>query len=301
MSGTVCVIGSVNVDRFVGLARLPQLGETILGAQLGIYPGGKGLNQAVAASRCGAQVRMCAAVGPDDEGRMLSKVLEKEDINTDFVQHVDEQTGAAYVMSMADGENSIIVAPGANMKISKDDAEAAVRGAKVVLAQLEVDPEVVMAGLKRAKALGALTILNAAPVHNSVWEILPHLDILIVNEIEAQALGGVESLNEQVTVVETLGADGARVYVRGEAPQYIPAFQIEAVDTTGAGDAFCGGFAAALARGDSIAEAVVEGAAAGAIVAQHRGAQTEHLTAQAVHQLSLTAEVPSGASSPRKV
>jgi len=300
MSGTVCVIGSVNVDRFVGLARLPQLGETILGAQLGLYPGGKGLNQAVAASRCGAQVRMCAAIGPDDEGRILSEVLESEGINTDFVQHVSEQTGMAYVLSMADGENSIIVAPGANTKISKDDAEAAVRGARVVLAQLEVDPAVVIAGLKRAKAVGAVTILNAAPVHNCVWEILPHLDILIVNETEAQALGGVESLKEQVTVIETLGAEGARVHVRGEVPQYVAAFEIEAVDTTGAGDAFCGGFAAALARGDSITQAVLDGAAAGAIVAQHRGAQTEHLTTQAVHQLSSPTEVPVGASSPRK-
>lgn len=300
MSGTVCVIGSVNVDRFVGLARLPELGETILGAHLGMYPGGKGLNQAVAAARCGAQVRMSAAIGPDDEGRLLHKVLDDEGINTDFVQTVSEQTGAAYVLSMSDAENSIIVAPGANTKVSVEGAEAAVRGADVVLAQLEVDPQVVIAGLQRAKSVGALTILNAAPVHNCVWEILPHLDILIVNETEAQALGGVASLSEQVTVIETLGADGVVVHVRAEAPQHIPAFKIEAVDTTGAGDAFCGGFAAALARGDSLSRAVRDGAAAGAIVAQYRGAQTEYLTADAVAQLASFDESFAGSPSPRK-
>ena len=286
MNGTVCVIGSVNVDRFVGLARLPQLGETMLGAQLGIYPGGKGLNQAVAAARCGAQVRMCGAIGPDDEGRMLSEVFVKEGINTDFIESVPAQTGMAYVLSMTDGENSIIVAPGANSKISKDGAESAVRGADVVLAQLEVAADVVVAGIKRAKSLGSTTILNAAPVHNCVWEMLPYLDILIVNETEAQALGGIASLLEQVTVIETLGAAGAVVHVQGQEPVSVPAFSIEAVDTTGAGDAFCGGFAAALARGADVAEAVREGSAAGAIVAQYRGAQTDHLTADAVKEMA---------------
>lgn len=283
--GSVCVVGSINADRFVGLARLPQPGETVLGSSLGLYAGGKGLNQAVAAARCGAETRMCGAVGADVEGAFLREAMREIGLNTDYVSSVDDATGAAYVFSLSDAENSIVVAQGANAAVSADDATAAVRGVDVVLTQLEIAPRVAALALAAGKELGAVTILNAAPAHPSAWDMLSDVDILVVNEGEALALGGVGALGEHVTIIETRGAAGVTVHPRGEQPFEVAAFPIVPVDTTGAGDAFCGALAAAIARGADLATAVREGAAAGAIVAQHRGAQVEALSAEAVDQL----------------
>ncbi|SJN21383.1 Ribokinase [Microbacterium esteraromaticum] len=289
--GPVCVVGSINADRYAGLARLPQPGETVLGAGLGMYPGGKGLNQAISAARCGAEVRMCGAVGSDPDAAMLREAMRASGIDCDYVVEVDGVTGVAYVFSLPGGENSIVVAQGANAQLRLKDAVASVRGARVLLTQLEIQTEVAAESLRAARSYGVTTVLNAAPAHPATWEMLPFVDILIVNESEAAALGGLDALRLHTTVVQTRGAEGVSVFGHGDEPFHVPAFPIEPVDTTGAGDAFCGGFAAALARGDGLRAATLDGAAAGAIVAQHRGAQPTALSASAVRDL--VAVVPS--------
>ena len=283
--GSVCVVGSINADRFIGLARLPQLGETILGTGLGLFPGGKGLNQAVAAARCGATTRMCGALGDDVEGRYLREVMDEAGVNRDYVRSTSDASGAAYVFSLPGAENSIVVARGANALVCEDDAVSAVRGVDVALVQLEIEPAVAKRALMSAREAGTLTVLNAAPAHPSAIEMLDYVDVLVVNDGEAEALGGIDGLRRKVTVIRTRGAEGSTVYPLGEAAYDIAAFPIDPVDTTGAGDAFCGGLAAALARGDSLEVAVYAASAAGAIVARERGAQTTALTRDAVDQL----------------
>ena len=281
--GAVCVVGSLNVDRYIGLARLPQPGETLLGESLGTFPGGKGLNQAVAAARCGAPVRMVGAVGADADGALLREAMRSAGVDGADVATVDVPTGVAHVTLLPGAENSIVVLPGANAALTPDHAVASSEGAAVVLVQLEVDPGVARATLAAAaRTPDVVTVLNAAPVHPDVREMLDDVDILVVNETEAAALGGVAALAERTTVIHTRGAAGLTVHRRGHPPREIPAVAVEAVDTTGAGDAFCGGLVAGIARGLSLVEAAREGAAAGAIVASHRGAQPDALSREAV-------------------
>lgn len=288
--GVVCVVGSLNVDKYLGLARLPEPGETVLGEDLGLHAGGKGLNQAVAASRSGAVVRMCGALGNDAEGQVLRKTMTETGIDTAAVATVDAPTGMAYILSQAGGENSIVVIQGANALIDQEAATAAVQGAGVVLVQLEIDPTVAARSLFEARRNGALTVLNAAPANPAALSMLSDVDILIVNESEAKALGGVGKLSGETTVVQTRGAAGLSVHPREGCPFEVPAFVISPVDTTGAGDAFCGGFVAGLAAGDSLVSAARVGAAAGAIVAGRRGAQTPALTSDAVVTMLQTVE-----------
>ncbi|MDZ8200490.1 ribokinase [Microbacterium sp. SSW1-59] len=284
--GAVCVVGSLNVDRFIGLARLPEPGETLLGESLGTFPGGKGLNQAVAAARCGAPVRMVGAVGDDADAALLREAMRSAGVDAEHVVTVDAPTGVAHVTLLPGAENSIIVVPGANVALTPDDAVAPLEGAAVVLVQLEVDPGVVRSTLATAaRTPGVVTVLNAAPVHADVCAMLDDVDILVVNETEAAALGGVEALAERTTVIHTRGAAGLTVHRRGHARCEVPAVAVDAVDTTGAGDAFCGGLVAGIARGLSLDEAVREGAAAGAIVASHRGAQPDALSREMVRRL----------------
>lgn len=284
-AGSVCVVGSINADRFVGLERLPAPGETVLGEALGLHPGGKGFNQAVAAARCGADTRMCGAVGDDVEAGFLREAMEAAGVNGDAVRGVAGASGTAYVFSLPGGENSIVVASGANGLVTADAAAETARGADVVLVQLEIDPGVARRALESGRESGALTILNAAPAHPAALDMLGSVDVLVVNDGEAEALGGIDALRGAVTVIRTLGAAGSIVYPLGGEPFEVAAFPIEPVDTTGAGDAFCGGLAAALARGERLADAVRAGSAAGAIVARHRGAQTDALSLAAVDSL----------------
>ncbi|KQW05336.1 hypothetical protein ASC66_09930 [Leifsonia sp. Root4] len=284
-TATVCVVGSMNADRYLGLARVPQPGETMLGSNLGLYPGGKGLNQAVAAARCGASVRFCGAVGSDIEAEFLRDALAVVEISGEYVATAAGPSGAAYVFSLPGGENSIVVAQGANALLAASDVVSAVRGASVVLTQLEINPDIAATALREARKYSATTVLNAAPAHPATWEMLPDVDILIVNETEAASLGGLDALRPHVTVVYTRGADGVTVYERGGGAIEVAAFVVDPIDTTGAGDAFCGGFVAAVARGASLEAAAREGAAAGAVVAEHRGAQTAALSQEAVRRL----------------
>ena len=286
-NGSVCVVGSLNADRYVGLTRLPLPGETLLGEALGLFPGGKGLNQAVAAARCGAQTHMCGAVGDDAEATFLRDTMEAAGVDASGVVTLKGPSGVAHIFSLEGGENSIVVIPGANAAVTAEVAATHVCESKptVVLAQLEIDIAVAAAALSAGREVGAVTVLNAAPSHAAALDLLPNVDILIVNDSELADLGGIETFRDRVTVVHTRGSAGLTVYEVGAAPVEIPAFAITAIDTTGAGDAFCGGLVAALAEGSPLVAAARRGAAAGAIVAQHRGAQTAALSREAVNEL----------------
>ena len=276
VAADVCVIGSANLDLVATTQRLPQPGETVLGDTYREHAGGKGLNQAVAAARAGARTAFCAAVGDDDAARQLLEVMRSDGIDERGVQRLEGvPTGRALIGVSADGENSIIVVPGANASL--DSGHVATAGtARVVLAQLEVPLATVQAGLAAARGAGAVTILNPAPAPATALsaELVALCDVIIPNEHEVEILGGVEQLFAlgAKAVVVTLGGRGAKLCRPDEADVHVPAFPVTPVDTTGAGDAFCGAFAAAVAAGSSMPDALRFAAAAGALATTRSGA-----------------------------
>ncbi|WP_263730682.1 ribokinase [Cellulomonas sp. SG140] len=283
MSGRVVVVGSANVDLVVDVARHPSPGETVLGGALRRSPGGKGANQAVAAARAGgATTSFVGAVGQDDAAELLLGSLRDAGVTTDTVQRVDVPTGTALITVTPDGENTIVVAAGANARVSLVAAAAtAVAGADVVLAQLEIPLEAVLAAA-RARRPGSVLVLNAAPSRPLPDELWAALDVLVVNEHEAVDLGhpavdvdaAVELLLAKVpTVVVTMGERGALVARRGTAVVRVPSIEVEPVDATGAGDTFCGVLAARLADGDDVVAAVRTATVAGALAVTRHGAQ----------------------------
>ena len=286
----VAVVGSANLDLVVEVSRPPLVGETLLGRAGGRFSGGKGLNQAVASARSGALTRFCAVVGADEAADVLQQTLADAGVVAAVRRSATAPTGVAHILAFEDGDNSIIVAAGANAELDPDDAVTGIAGAAVVLAQLEVPVASVAAALRAGRAAGALTILNAAPAHAETIGMLVDVDVLVVNETECAELGGIERLHgagERVIVL-TQGAGGVTLHRTDEQPLRIDAFRIDAVDTTGAGDAFCGALAAALAQGEAIETALIRACAAGAVVAQHRGATTSELSSASIAALVST-------------
>lgn len=292
MTGRVVVIGSANIDLVVDVARHPGPGETVLGGDLRRSPGGKGANQAVAAARAGGvATAFVGALGRDDAAELLLESLHGAGVATDAVRRVDEPTGTALITVTPDGENTIVVAPGANTQVALTPAAtAAVVGADVVLAQLEVPLEAVLAA-GSARRPGCLLVLNAAPSRPLPDELWAAVDVLVVNEHEAVDLGpggddvdaAVEHLLEKVpTVVVTMGAQGALVARRGRPVVHVPSVDVEPVDSTGAGDTFCGVLAARLADGVEAVAAVQAAVVAGALAVTRRGAQSGVPTAAEV-------------------
>ncbi|MGH3690721.1 MAG: ribokinase [Microbacterium sp.] len=283
----VAVVGSANLDLVVEVSRPPRIGETLLGRAGGRFSGGKGLNQAVASARSGAPTRFCAVVGTDEAADVLQHTLMDAGVVTALRRSDSAPTGVAHVLAFDDGDNSIVVAAGANAELDADDAVTGVAGAAVVLAQLEVPLASVAAALRAGRAAGALTILNAAPAHAETIGMLDDVDVLVVNETECAELGGIDRLHAAGarTIVLTRGAGGVELHRTGDDPLQVDAFRIDAVDTTGAGDAFCGALAAALAQGDAIETALIRACAAGAVVAQHRGATTAALSPTSIAAL----------------
>lgn len=277
----VCVLGSANLDLVATTDRLPAPGETVLGDSYAEYPGGKGLNQAVAAARSGAATRFVGAVGRDPAAEVLLEVLRADRIGHDTVRRVDAPTGRALIEVDARGENSIVVVPGANALVVAD----AVPPATVLLAQLEVPVETVLAAFGAASGI---RILNPAPARDLPAELLACCDVVVPNEHELELLGGPDRLlgAGAAALVVTLGAAGARV-ITADGEHQVSPFAVDPVDTTGAGDAFCGGLAARLAAGDRLLDAVRWAAAAGALAttvtgavpAQPRAADIERLLA----------------------
>ena len=267
----VAVIGSVNLDLVASTARLPRPGETVAGTAYAEHAGGKGLNQAVAAARSGAVVAMVGAVGDDDAGRRLRSIAEAEGIDVEAIDVIPgSPTGRALITVDADAENSIVVIPGANSHVRAD----AIPDARVVIAQLEVPVDEVLAAFRSARASGARTILNPAPAQALSDELVALCDIVVPNEHELELIGGVDSLLDRGVgiVVTTRGAGGVTMTVRTTTERHQPAFAVTAIDTTGAGDAFCGALAARLAAGDELESAVRYAAAAGALATTIDGA-----------------------------
>ncbi|HET9547156.1 MAG TPA: ribokinase [Desertimonas sp.] len=266
----VCVVGSSNLDLVVTAPRHPQPGETLLGTAYHEYPGGKGLNQAVAAARAGPPTTFVSALGDDAAGDRLAMVLAEEAIDATAVQRcTSTATGRALITVDHAGENSIVVVPGANAELRP----APLPDAIVVLGQLEIPMGVVADAFAQARAGGRVTILNPAPAVTLPDELLGRCTIVIPNEHEREALGGVDRCFDAgvEAVITTLGGEGVEVHTP-DGHRRIPPFSVTPIDTTGAGDAFCGAFAVAIAGGADPFSAARFAAAAGALATTRAGA-----------------------------
>jgi ribokinase len=266
----VCVVGSANLDLVATAARAPAPGETVLGHSYAEHAGGKGLNQAVAAARSGARTAFVGALGADEAGARLRRVLQLDGIDHAGVDILDGiPTGRALITVGDDGENSIVVVPGANGAV----VVGSIPNARVVLAQLEIPLDAVADAFRLARAAGATTVLNPAPAAELADALLSNTDIVIPNQHELARLGGSDRLLRRGprAVIVTLGSDGA-TWFSATGSTAIPPVPVEPVDTTGAGDAFCGAFCARLAAGDPVEAALSWAAVAGALATTVAGA-----------------------------
>lgn len=258
--GRVVVVGSMNMDHVVRVPRLPAPGETIRTHDYTTGLGGKGFNQAVTAARCGADVVFVGCVGDDSDGDRLRQALADEGIDGGYVRHhASLPTGLAMITVDHAGENTITVVGGANDAVVCPSA--ALEGADVVLAQLECPVDVVGAALTTARSLGITTVLNPAPAQPLPSSLLSVVDYLVPNEVEAEQLGAFEFHG---TAIVTLGAQGALLLRPGAHEQAFPAVHVDVVDTTAAGDAFCGCLVARLAAGARVEDSIADANAAGA-------------------------------------
>jgi len=265
----VCVVGSANLDLVATVDRLPGPGETVAGGSFAEYPGGKGLNQAVAAARSGAAVAFVGALGDDGAASTLRSVMTHDGIDATHVTTVQAATGRALIGVSASGENSIIVVAGANATVTANDLPAA----RVVLTQMEIPLPAVERALSAGRAAGAITVLNPAPVLPIDAGILRWCDIVVPNEHEVELLGGVEHLlaSGAGAIVVTMGSRGAELHT-ADGLVHIQPFTVVPVDTTGAGDTFCGSLCARLAAGDDLPTAMRFASAAGALCTTSDGA-----------------------------
>jgi ribokinase len=276
MPGSILVVGSINVDLVVTVDRLPAPGETVAGGRFARHGGGKGANQAVAAARAAARVRLVGAVGDDDFGAAAVAELEAEVVDVGAVARLaDEPTGVALIAVDREGRNLIAVASGANARVDAAMVEAAFTPADVVLLGFEVSDQAVVAGARAGAAAGARIVLNPAPARAIPDAVLGLGVVLTPNANEAAVLGGAETLARRTgaPVIVTRGADGA-VLLDGGTETPLPAPRVEAVDTTGAGDVFNGVLAAGLAAGLDLHDAArraVEAATASVLRAGARG------------------------------
>jgi ribokinase len=274
------------MDVIAVVESLPRPGETVLGRSLTRSPGGKGGNQAVAAAKAGADVRIVACVGEDAAGDDIEAALRTAGIDTHLVRRVDLSTGTALVTVDAHAENSIVVVPGANsaLKTLSEDDKAAIRSAALVVAQLEIPMRAVAEAAQTSRAANVPFLLNPSPVAALPASVVAATDVMVVNEGEAAALGRLV-LDAVPHVVVTLGAKGAEY--RGPDGDWarIPAPSVAAIDTTGAGDVFAGALASAWVRGVGPLEAVRVACAAGALATLTRGAAQSAPAAASIEAL----------------
>ncbi len=284
----VCVVGSLNVDLVVRVARLPRVGETVSGGVFSTFPGGKGANQAVGAARLGARVAMVGCVGADAFGAQLREALERHGVEVNGVRTDPEaHTGVAAIGVDAEGQNLILVAPGANLRLRPEDVDPRlVSGSRALLLQLEIPLETVLHAARLGREAGALVCLDPAPACPLPEELYGLVDVLNPNAVEAEALSGiaVRDVADAHRAAEVLLRRGVRqvvvklgergsYYLSGEESGHVPALEVSAVDTTAAGDAFAAGLAVALAEGQSLRRAVEFATAAAGLKVTRLGAQ----------------------------
>lgn len=323
MTGII-VIGSLNADLVVRAPRFPQPGETLRGEDLQVIPGGKGANQAVAAARLGANVSMLGRVGRDNFGNDLLDNLKSNNVDTHLIQRDDASTGTAVIVVDSNGQNSIVLSAGANGKVSASDVEhASFPTFSLLLLQLEIPTPTVLSAARLAKQSGIRIILNPAPALELPDELISLADFIVPNETELSLLTGMEvkdipsaeaagkKLLERgaQNVIATLGGRGALI-VNRDAIAHVNAYEVNVVDTTAAGDAFIGGFAAKLMEriGSSltaadmsedtpyakhIEDAVRHGCACGALACTKFGAQPSLPTKEEMERF-IQAKIPKG-------
>lgn len=299
----IVVVGSINTDMVIRTPHLPRPGETVLGGEFMMNAGGKGANQAVAVHRLGADLTFIAKVGNDVFGRNTLDQFGKAGINTEYIgvsEH--EASGVALINVDDEAENCIAVASGANLALSPLDIEAAsfaISEADIMLLQLEIPMETVIYAAKLAKKHGLKVVLNPAPApaHPLPEELLCNVDILIPNRTEMECVAGVQegadpiktanmlAANGIETIVVTLGSKGSLVYQGGKCEEIQP-FPVIAIDTTAAGDTFCGALCVALAEGADIKEAALFGNLAASITVTREGAQQAIPTREEVEELA---------------
>ncbi|WP_460777272.1 ribokinase [Nocardiopsis nanhaiensis] len=290
----IAVLGSVNMDLVAYVDEVPGGGETVTGTGFRQVPGGKGANQAVAAARAGADVAFLGAVGDDAFGAELRANLAKSGVDASGLRTVPGVSGVAHIVVDGRAGNRIIVVPGANAEAGAAEGdEALVAGASALLLQLELPMAAVVAGARLGRSLGVPVYLTPAPARELPDELLANVDVLVPNQHEAAAITGhdepraaLAALLERVPeVLLTLGADGSLFGRRGEEPVHVPARRVAAVDTTAAGDTFCGSFAVAMAEGRSPGAAMEFAAAAAAISVGRHGASSSMASRNEVEAL----------------
>lgn len=287
----IIVVGSSNMDLVVKAPRIPAVGETILGEDFLMIPGGKGANQAVAAAKLGAEVYFIAKLGNDIFGEQSLANFEKEGINTEYVTRTGEApSGVALITVDRSGDNVIVVAPGANARLFPEDveqAQSAVASSGALVAQLEIPLETVECAARLADRSDVPFILDPAPAQKLSGQLLKMVDVLTPNETEAQILTGIEVIDENSArlatgkllafgvkaVVLTMGSKGF-LLADNEGTEFIPSMKVNAVDTTAAGDAFTGALAVGLARGKTIREAAIFANHVAALSVMTMGAQS---------------------------
>ena len=298
----IVVVGSLNMDLAVKALRIPVAGETIHSEDLHTIPGGKGANQAAAAVKLGSKVALVGRVGDDAFGPRLIDSLKQLGVNTNHVRiDAEAATGTAIIIVNEGGENSIVVSPGANGRVAKEDIDRIDKlldQAKYLLLQFEIPLETVQYAIEIASRKKVKVILNPAPAKKVPLEILTKVDFLVSNETETKILTGLEvkDLNSAEAaarklaelgvsvVIITLGEKGA-LFVAGNEAIHIPAQKVKVVDTTAAGDAFIGGLATALVKGYALKDAVKYASCAGTLAVTKFGAQTSLPTLEEVEHL----------------
>ncbi|HIJ52841.1 MAG TPA: ribokinase [Planctomycetes bacterium] len=296
---TIAVVGSSNMDLVVKSKRIPAIGETILGGDFIMAPGGKGANQAVAAAKLGAQVFFIAKLGEDIFGSQSLNNFEKEGVNTKYVLQTKESpSGVALIMVDDDGNNLIVVAPGANQNLSPEDVKEAgteIASSGALVAQLEVPIETIECAAGLANKSNVPFILDPAPAQKLSPQLLKMVDVLTPNETEAQFLTGVEVKDRESasaaahkllefgvkTVILTMGASGY-LTVSNEGTEFVPARKVKAADSTAAGDAFTGSLAVGLAQGRTLSDAALFANSVAALSVTKMGAQPSMPTVQEV-------------------